>query len=84
MIQYGQIAIDSILLGQVRLWSFDSNEIQDAGVIKYAKDIFLLIFGFGFLQNIPVLVLSSQIIPPNPHIIHIGIDSAISAEQYFP
>ncbi|KWI58564.1 hypothetical protein WT72_00235 [Burkholderia pseudomultivorans] len=45
MAQYAPLAIDSIVRGNVQLWTVDSGALDGAGPTRYLKDLF--VFGFG-------------------------------------
>ncbi len=53
MAQYAPLAIDSIIHGNVHLWTVDSGALDGAGPTRYLKDLF--VFGFGAYW--PVVIL---------------------------
>ena len=53
MAQYAPLAIDSIIRGNVQLWTVDSGALDGAGPTRYLKDLF--VFGFGVYWPIVIL-----------------------------
>ncbi|MBB3255240.1 hypothetical protein F4827_000552 [Paraburkholderia bannensis] len=45
MAQYAPVVIDSIVRGNVQMWTLDSSALDGAGPTRYLKDLF--VFGFG-------------------------------------
>ena len=52
MAQYAPVAIDSIVRGDVQMWTVDTSALDDAGPTRYLKDLF--VFGFGAYWPIAV------------------------------
>ncbi|WP_435234247.1 hypothetical protein ACR30L_10705 [Psychromonas sp. PT13] len=65
VLQYLPVAIENLLLGKVVFWTLSSESLSNAGILKYFKDIFLLLFGLYWIywcSNRPLGRIPSLII----------------------
>jgi hypothetical protein len=59
--QYGMVAFSIITSGEVSLWTVESDLLESAGLLRYIKDITLVVFSIAWVIALPRLYLTKKL-----------------------
>ena len=61
IMQYANVAFELIMSGNISIFAVDTESLYSAGPLRYLKDLFVILFSFGWVLLLPSLFLPLRV-----------------------